>query len=192
MAETITPVVHGGKRRPYLVASALHVVGATLSAAALGFVLAAGGALLGAPWDPATPALVAGVAALYLLREAFRLPIPLPDRKRQVPEWWRTFFSPPTAAFLYGTGLGVGFLTYLSFGTFVAVMAGAFASGDLAEGASLCAAFGLGRSLAIPGVTSRNAPVVEKLDEIALGPVPRLANAGVLALVMGTAAASAL
>src|SRR3712207_5968206 len=146
MAETITPVVHGGRRRPYLVAAALHVAGATVSAALLGAVLGGLGALARAPWE-VTPLVVAAGAAPYFLREAVALPIPLPDRKRQVPEWWRTFYSPAVAAFLYGAGLGVGFLTYLSYGTFAVVMAGAVASGDPAAGAFVCAAFGLARGL---------------------------------------------
>lgn len=179
MAETITPVVHGGKRRPYLLASALHVLGATATAAALGVALGAAGALLGAPWE-ATPLVVAGAAGLYFLREAFALPIPLPDRKRQVPEWWRTFYSPSVAAFLYGAGLGVGFLTYLSFGTFAVVMAGAIASGDPLAGAVLCGAFGIARGLAVVAVTW-NGPA--DLEDVAGSRGPRLANALTLAAV---------
>ena len=183
MAETITPVVHGGRRKPYLVSCAAHVAGATGAAALLGLVLGAAGGLLRAPWDVATPAVVAGIGALYFVREAFRLPVPLPDRKRQVPEWWRTFYSPAVAAFLYGAGLGVGFLTYLSFGTFAAVAAGAAVSGDPATGALLCAPFGLGRSLAVVAVTW-SATALERLDGVAESPGPRLANAAALAAVV--------
>jgi cytochrome c biogenesis protein CcdA len=184
MAETITPVVHGGRRRPYLEASALHVLGATATAALLGLALGATGALLRAPWE-ATPLVVGAVAALYFLREAFGLPVPLPDRKRQVPEWWRTFYSPGVAAFLYGAGLGVGFLTYLSFGTFAAVMAAAIASGDPLTGALLCGAFGLARGLAVVVVTW-NGPA--DLDEVAGSSGPRLVNAAALAATALTAA----
>ncbi|MDQ3951882.1 MAG: hypothetical protein M3279_02785 [Actinomycetota bacterium] len=181
MAETITPVVHGGRRRRYLAASAWHVVGATLSAAALGAVLGGLGALLRAPWGPATPAVVAVVAGTYLLREAFAVPIPLPDRKRQVPEWWRTFYSPAVAALLYGAGLGVGFLTYLSFGTFAAVAAGALASGDPLLGVALCAPFGIGRAVAVVAVTWRAVPdLIFRLEEVAQSRAPRLANAAAL------------
>ena len=184
MAETITPVVHGGKRRPYLVASALHVLGATISAAMLGLALGGVGALAGAPSEM-TPVAVAAVGALYFLREAFGLPIPLPDRKRQVPEWWRTFYSPAVAALLYGAGLGVGFLTYLSFGTFAVVMAGAIAFGDPLTGAVLCAAFGIARGLAVVAVTWRGAI---DLHEVAESRGPRLANAAALAAVTAVAA----
>ena len=189
MAETITPAVHGGKRRPYLASCAAHVAGATGAAALLGLVLGATGALLRAPWDVATPAVVAGIGAVYFVREAFRAPVPLPDRKRQVPEWWRTFYSPAVAAFLYGVGLGVGFLTYLSFGTFAAVAAGAVVSGDPVTGVLLCAPFGLGRSLAVVAVTWRGI-TVDRLDGVAESPGPRLANAAALAAVAATAIAT--
>ncbi|HEV2756047.1 MAG TPA: hypothetical protein VG318_09765 [Actinomycetota bacterium] len=186
MAETITPVVHGGKRRAFVTSAALHVAGAALTAAALGLVLGGFGALLRAPWGGAGAAVVAAAAGVYFLREAFSLPIPLPQRRRQVPEWWRTFFSPPVAAVLYGAGLGVGFLTYLSFGTFAAVMAGAVASGDALTGAAVCAPFGLGRSIAVVVVAAAGHPV-ERLDELAGSGRLRAVNAAAL-LAVGVAA----
>ena len=192
MAEAITPVVHGGKRRPYLAASLLHAVGATLAAGALGLVLAALGAALRGPWDVGTPVAIAAIASLYLAREAFRLPVPLPERKRQVPEWWRTFFSPPVAAFLYGMGLGVGFLTYLTFGTFAVVMAGAFASADPLLGVLVCAPFGFGRAAAVVAATWRGRPsTVDRLHALAESSGPRVANVVALGAT-GAAAGAAL
>jgi cytochrome c biogenesis protein CcdA len=188
MAETITPAVHGGRRKPYLASSALHVLGATASAALLGLTLAALGAAARAPWE-ATPLVIAAIAAVYFAREAFALPIPLPDRKRQVPEWWRTFYSPPVAALLYGAGLGVGFLTYLSFGTFAAVMAAAVASGDPAFGAATGGAFGAARGLAVVAATWGSRPgSIDRLDELAASRGPRLANAAAVAAVAVAAA----
>ncbi|MGH2675121.1 MAG: methylamine utilization protein MauF, partial [Actinomycetota bacterium] len=90
---------------------ALHLLGATLSAGALGAVLGGAGMVLGAPWGVAGALAVAGVTALYGARELAGLPVPLPELRRQVPEWWRSAFSPGTAGFLYGLGLGVGFAT---------------------------------------------------------------------------------
>src|SRR3954454_897913 len=113
MAQTITPVVHGARRGPWAGSVALHATGATLSAAVLGAVLTLAGAALGAPWGRTGFVVVAVIAALYAARELMGVPVPLPNFRRQVPEWWRTFFTPRSAAFLYGLGLGVGFLTYL-------------------------------------------------------------------------------
>ena len=192
MAEAITPVVHGGKRKPYLASAALHVAGATVSAALLGLVLGAAGALARAPWE-STGLVVAVAAAVYCAREALALPVPLPDLERQVPEWWRTFYSPGVAAFLYGAGLGVGFLTYLSFGTFAVVMVGAVTSGDPLAGVALCTPFGLGRALAVVAVTWKGAPgTIDRLDRVAESAGPRALNAAALAAVAVAAAVTAL
>ena len=67
MVETISPVVYGTRTR-WVGALALHAAGAAATAAAFGVAVAAAGALLGAPWDTAGAALVAGVALLYLAR----------------------------------------------------------------------------------------------------------------------------
>src|SRR5215211_8594514 len=120
MIETINPVVHGGSRSEYRKSIALHALGATVSAGLLGATLGSIGALLRAPWGDAGLVVVAAVAISYAGRELLGLPVPLIDRKRQVPDWWRTFYSPPVAALFYGVGLGVGFLTFITFGTFVA------------------------------------------------------------------------
>jgi len=75
--------------------------------------------------------------------------VPLFDRREQVPQWWRTFFPRYVAAALYGAGLGVGFLTFLSHGTFVVVSAIAVATGDPLIGAMVTAPFGLARGLSV-------------------------------------------
>ena len=185
MVESITPVVHGRRTR-YLGAIALHALAATATAAATGAVLGLVGKILAAPWGQATAIAVIAVAVMYSLREAFRLPIPLPNARRQVPEWWRSFFSPPIAALLYGAGLGVAFVTFLSYGTFVAVAVGALASGDPVLGAILCAPFGLARAIAVAAATSavaEPASAVATLTEIAATSLVRLINATTLALV---------
>src|SRR5688500_3992693 len=115
MVETISPVVHGGRNRSYWSSIAMHVLGATLTATFFGGLLGGLGALAGGPWGRTGIIVIAIAALIYLLRETFRLPIPTFDRKQQVPEWWRTFYSKPVASLLYGLGLGVGFATYLTF-----------------------------------------------------------------------------
>ena len=149
MVETISPVVHGGRNRSYWASIAMHVVGATLTATVFGALLGALGALLGGPWGRGGVVVVVLAALVYLLREAFRLPIPTFDRKQQVPEWWRTFYSKPVASLLYGLGLGVGFATYLTFGTFVVVAIACFVSGSPGLGALWSGVFGASRSIAV-------------------------------------------
>src|SRR5262245_626159 len=129
MVETITPVVHGGSRKAWTGSLAIHVLGATLGAAGLGALLGGVGALFGAPWGVAGTFAMAMVAAAYVVAE-LGIRVPVPQLRRQVPDWWRTFFPHRLAAFLYGLGLGPGFLTYLTHGTLVVVALAAVASGS--------------------------------------------------------------
>ncbi len=194
MVETIAPVVHGGKNRRYWLSVALHVIGAALSAAALGLLLGA----IGAAFDPSRNvalSFVVAVAVLYAARELFGVPVPLPDLDRQVPDWWRTFFAPPVAAFLYGLGLGVGFLTFLSFGTLVAVAVGAVVAGDPIVGAELMTPFGIARGASVVfGARTTTAEVesrVQRLQDLARSRGPRLVNGGTLLAVALAAAVAA-
>jgi hypothetical protein len=193
MVETIAPVVHGGRRSRWWVSVALHALGATLAAATLGAVMGGFGALVGAPWGRAGLLAVAAMAGLYAAGELTRLKAPIPDRRRQVPEWWRTYFPAPAASFLYGLGLGVGFLTYLGHGTLVAVAVAAVATGDPLVGAVLVAPFGLARGLSVVGSrrgTSGTAigAAVDRLERLAQTRAPALAN-GIVLVVLGMTAA---
>jgi hypothetical protein len=185
MVETIAPVVHGARRGSYGVSVVAHTLGAVISAVVVGAALGGIGHLLGAPWSPWGPLLVAGCAAVYAARDAFGLPVPVLDRGSQVPEWWRTFFTPSTAAFLYGIGLGSGFFTFLTFGTFVAVATAALVSGSPLLGAVLCGPFGLARALAVALAhtatgTSEPAEIVDRLESLASTRLPGVINAAVL------------
>ncbi|HEY8116202.1 MAG TPA: MauE/DoxX family redox-associated membrane protein [Actinomycetota bacterium] len=186
--ETITPVVHGGSRSRWGISLALHAIGAAAAAAIAGSLLAGAGALLGAPWGVPGAVLVASAAALYVARE-LGAPVPVPQLRRQVPDWWRTFFPPHVAAFLYGLGLGPGFLTYLGHGTVVVVSVAAFASGRPLVGAAVLAPFGLARGLGPVlafGVRSPGdaAALVERLDRFASRGRLRVANALALSMVV--------
>jgi hypothetical protein len=188
MVETITPVVHGGSRSRWGVSLALHAIGAATAAAIVGSLLAGAGALLGAPWGAPGTALVVAAATFYVARE-LGAPVPVPQLRRQVPDWWRTFFPPHVAAFLYGLGLGPAFLTYLGHGTVVVVSVAAFASGRPLLGAALLAPFGLARGLGPVlafGVRSPGdaAALVERLDRSASKPRWRVANALALSAVL--------
>lgn len=149
MVHTITPVVNGGRTPRYWTSVVLHTFGTTLSAAAFGVVLGGVGLVARAPWGSAGAAVITLVAVLYSARELANLPLPLFDRHRQVPEWWRSFYSGPVAALLYGLSLGIGFLTFLTFGSFVVVSVVAIASGSPREGAVLCGSFGFARGVAV-------------------------------------------
>ncbi|MEA2453252.1 MAG: hypothetical protein QOG04_1962 [Actinomycetota bacterium] len=191
MAETIVPVVHG-RRRDYRIALGLHVLAATGTAAIFGALGGLLGTAVGAPWGRIGLFAIAGAAGLYVLREAFGLPVPTFDRRRQVPDWWRTFYSPKVSATLYGAGLGVGFMTFLRHGTFVVVTLAAIFSGDPLTGAFLCAPFGLARGLTV--LVTRKATsgeetsvTIARLERVGASRAPFLTNAAILGVVMVTA-----
>ena len=171
MVETITPVVHGGRRATWGWFLALHVAGATLAAGAFGALLGLVGAGTGAPWAGVGLAVVALAGLVYLVREALGLRVPVPQLRRQVPDWWRTYFPFGPSAFLYGVGLGVGFLTYLTHGTLVVVSVAAVATGHPFLAAVLLAPFGAARGAT--AVVARRARTPEASGAL----VQRLADA---------------
>lgn len=191
MVETITPVVHGSRKR-WSVAVAAHTIGAAASAALFGAVLGALGGVLGAPWGAGGPLLVAMLAAAYGVAELAGRALPVPQARRQVPEWWRTFFGPIPAAALYGAGLGIGFLTYLSSGALVAASAAALASGRPLLGAVVVGAFGVARGASIIVVGRARssedvARVAEHVASVGASRVPRLST-GVALVVLAAMA----
>ena len=193
MVETISPVVYG-TRTKWVGAVMLHAAGAAATAAAFGAAVAGAAALLGAPWGRAGGVIVAGVAVLYLARELTGIRVPVPQLRRQVPDWWRTYFGRPVAAFLYGAGLGVGFLTFLGHGTLVAVTVGAASTGRPLLGALVMAPFGVARGLApLVGARSKGPDdgrrLVDGLSSMS-GRVRRTLNAAALTGVAFAAAAS--
>jgi hypothetical protein len=194
MVETVSPVVYGTRAR-WAGALMLHAAGATATAAAFGAAAAAAAALLGAPWGRAGGVIVASAAGLYLVRELTGIGVPVPQLRRQVPDWWRTYFGRPLAAVLYGAGLGVGFFTYLAHGTLVVVTIGAASTGRPMLGALVMAPFGLARGLA-PLVSVRSErpedgrQLVDRLSSMS-GRIRSGLNALALSAVLVGAAAAA-
>lgn len=196
MVETITPVVYGGNRRRWLVGVAMMVLGGTVVAGAFGALLGAAGAAFGAPWGAIGFASVTVVALAYLARETLEINIPVLAARRQVPEWWRTFFSPHIAAVLYGAGLGIGFFTYLTYGTLVVVAAAALAVGRPMVGILVMAPFGFARTatvLVAHGAHSSDAlgSLVTRLAQFGGTSVVKGANIAALVALAATAAVAA-
>jgi Methylamine utilisation protein MauE len=186
MVETISPVVHGGRAR-WLGTLVLHTLGATGTAALFGAALGWIGGALGAPWQRPGLLALATLSALYALGALTRLSVPVPQLRRQVPDWWRTFFGRSFAAVLYGAGLGIGFMTYLSTGTLVAVAFAAVAGGSPAFGAVVMAPFGLVRGLSVIASWRSTTQVQSRtlIDRLVATPgsARRIANGVVLALI---------
>ena len=161
MVETITPAVHGGRKSSYWLSVAAHILGAAIAAVALGLGLGAVGGLLGAPWGTGGLLGIAAIGAAYALGAA-GAPVPVLQRRRQVPDWWRTFFSPMTSSFL---------------GAAVCAPFGA------ARGAAVLAGIGARDA-------ERGALVVDRIQAVGATPAPRAANAVALVAVAGGALAA--
>ncbi len=193
MVETITPVVYGGSRGRWAGAVLVHALAAASVAAAFGGLLGGVGRVLGAPWGGGAALLVGVAAAWALAHEVGGVPFPVPQLRRQVPDWWRTFFPPFASAALYGGALGIGFLTYLLRPTLVVVSLAAVASGRPGVGAALLAPFGLARGLSALAA-ARGPDVVAWLAGFAARRFPiAAANAislAAIAVLVGAAARS--
>ena len=191
MVETITPVVHGGRGR-WLGALALHASGAAVTAALFGAALGWTGGLLGAPWGRAGLLALTAFAATYAVGELTGRRVPVPQLRRQVPDWWRTFFGRPIASILYGAGLGVGFFTFLAHGTVVVVAFAALASGRPGFGALLMVSFGLARGLSAAVAWGSDSPERSRalVDRLVLGSeaLRRVLNGAALVVVAGLSA----
>jgi hypothetical protein len=184
MVETITPAVHGGRKAGYWLSLGAHILGAAIAAGALGLGLGAGGRLLGAPWGMGGLLGIATIGAAYALGAA-GAPVPVFHRRRQVPDWWRTFYSPAVSSFMYGLGLGTGFATFATFGTLTAVAVAAAATQSPLWGALLCGLFGGARGLAVLAGSGahdaeQGAAVVDRLQGAASGRLLQALNAAAL------------
>ena len=189
MAETVAPVVHGVRR--WLVAVAAFAAGSVAAGAALGWALGWASARAGGGGEHGAWAAAVVVAA-YAAREAGLLRLPVPQLRHQVPQRWRELLPLPATAFLYGAGLGVGFVTYVPVATLAAVAA-AIALADPGAGMAAMAAFGAGRAivlvLATAGLRDWDA-AADRFERAGgwlreRGGVLRTANAGALAALAG-------
>lgn len=188
MVDTIASVVDGGRKR--FLAGVAHVSGATIASGALGAVLGGLGLVSGAPWGQIGAVVVITIGMAYFLRDAGGVPIPVPERRGQVPSWWRQFFGPAVATGLYGAVLGIGFATHLTYGTFVVVCVGALVSGSPVIGALICAPFGLLRGVVVVASATSLGRDLHKLEAAAVRrvarPIAAASSAGVAGVVAGS------
>jgi hypothetical protein len=110
MALTINPA-GSGTRSKWLADTGAFFVGALLGALASAAVIITAVGLLSLfvprAWLPVTVLPLAGLAVLRELG----LPVPLPYRNQQVPEWWRSVLPTRLVSLAYGLVLGFGFAT---------------------------------------------------------------------------------
>jgi cytochrome c biogenesis protein CcdA len=164
------PVRLAEERRWRLVVRALvFAVGAIASSAALGALLGKVGAVVAElPRASLVIAIVAVVAVLG--REVLRVPIPVPQRRWQVPrEWLRHFWF---GSFLFGAIMGLGFLTYTSSLIYYLYLTTSLLLGSVLYGSLIGAAYGATFSLAVFMSTAmwlRLAPAEQTAQALARG-----------------------
>ncbi len=147
MVDTIGPMVRSDENKARRVELA-HVAGGTLGGATTGFVLGAAGALIALDRRAATWALaaLASIAAVLIvvdwIHEGRKLGL-----ARQTPRSWGHVLPRPTAAFLNGFDLGLGWSTRIYFGSYAVAMAAAVLSAHALAGAAVGASFGGARAL---------------------------------------------
>lgn len=121
MAMTINPAVSGGRYRWFRDVAAFFVgaaFGAAIALSAVLLVVDVAAAILPFDWLIAGAVAVIAWAALHDLG----VPLPLPYRERQVPDWLRDVLPPVVVAAVFGAMLGVGFLTLFTYSTHLAVL----------------------------------------------------------------------
>ncbi len=123
--------------------SAMYAIGAAMSGSVIGWsVSVLGQGLSGSAYTtPITIAMLAILAA----REFGWVAFPLPELRFQVPAPW-VAFAPWQRGFIWGTVLGVGFLTFIRFGAFWAYVVVLFATGTPHVGFVGGLVYGLARS----------------------------------------------
>lgn len=112
--------------------------------AVLGLILGVAGQLIPLPFRGG---LLVGTALIAVAIE-LGLPLPRPQRRRQVPSAWRDRLPPPVFVSLYGALLGAGVFTFVPHATLYVVLAGAALAGPL-PGAFIMLVYGGARSLPV-------------------------------------------
>jgi hypothetical protein len=147
-----------------------------------------GSLLLDAPEHTAQfglAAIIVAAAFAYGASYVIQRPLALPTSRRQVPKLWREFFSPATAALLYGVGLGIGLFTRVPYVTHYVALALTVLYGDVVIGVCAGLLYGLGRWLPLAYYRSRQVQsgFEEEVDRVLVALRPSLATANGIALL---------
>lgn len=149
MIGEITPLVKRVSLETWIKAAMAHLLGATASAALLGFVLGSVGAMLRLSRIPHASWWTGFVMFVLALWEVRLLPWPLPTLHRQTPRWFRREFSPTFSGLLWGVDLGQGWTTHIVFAAYYGLVGWALMRSDPLIGTLTMAAYGFGRGLPV-------------------------------------------
>jgi hypothetical protein len=148
MALTVNPAV-SRNRKQWLIHAALFFMGSfvgCIAAALLGLSVVELLALV--LTGKAVAALAAG-AILWAVLHDLGVPLPLPYRQRQVPEWLRDVLPAGAVAAAYGFMLGVGFLTLFTYSAQLAAILSLPFLGSLWEVVAVASVFAAAKTLVL-------------------------------------------
>lgn len=161
MAMAINPAVSGGKRGWLKHSGAFFAgvfVGGVVSMAGVLVVFAAARVVVSSHGLALAAAAVIVWAALHDLG----IPLPLPYRPRQVPDWFREVFPAGVVAVAFGGMLGVGFLTLFTYSTHLAILLAIPFIPSFGTMLAVIAIFALGKALVLTDVA--NVTTLEDID----------------------------
>lgn len=161
MVGTVTPIVHGEKRRKVLpVSGFFHVLGSSVGGAVMGVLLAAFGGLAVYPVSHSSKFIlfivIGMVSLLGGLRELELIRFPFPTTSRQVRRSLRAVLTPKVSVFLYGAELGAALFTRPPSATIYCVAVWVALSGNPLQGAVTMATYGITRSIFIAIIAHRS------------------------------------
>lgn len=159
MIHVISPFGEGVKGVAIaLTRSSVYVIGSVVGGTLTTWTLALLGQWILPDRSVSTTWVVVGsLGVLVAARDVWLLPVPLPQRRWQVPRSWMGLFGPYLSSGLYGVFLGAGWMTYAPFGCYHVLLVLITMSGLPELSVIIGAVYGLVRALPVPlaGVADR-------------------------------------
>jgi hypothetical protein len=155
MAMSINPAVSRSVRR-FSFHSAAFLLGALLGAAVSFSLAYAGIRLVRDVTSTRIAVAIAALAVALAIGKELGLQIPLPYRRRQVPEGWRGSLPVSMFSLLYGVMLGFGFVSPFTYSTHLAMLAGVPFASSTASLVIALILFAFGKSLVLASTLRRD------------------------------------
>ncbi len=133
-------------RRRWLLSSGAYTLAGATSSSLFGFLAG----LVGKQANVEIVRVLAVVALLALVaREWQWISFPLPESKRQTEKRWANEFGFVVASAMWGSDIGLGFVTRMNYGGFWALVVIVLVRGEPQYGALLFLSYWIGRSLSV-------------------------------------------
>jgi len=148
MALTINPAVSGTRRR-WVLNSFGFTVGAFVGAMVSLLLMLVGVVTLSVLISRGVIVVIAVCIISWAILHDLGVPLPLPYRRQQVPEWLRNVLPPGVVATAFGFQLGIGFLTLFTYSTQLAFLIALPFLSSLGAMIAVVAMFALGKAIVL-------------------------------------------